>query len=128
MYFAFPFLSSLSIYFLLVMNMFLFFIMYILDLVYVGVATTIGTLLTILLTQLFLFSKKEIQYKEHYKRLFVEDAVKNVFEDAENFKFSYIVGGIVNAIATVANRLFLSKVNIELPNDPTISLLGIDTR
>ena len=75
-------LSSLSIYFLLVMNMFLFFIMYILDLVYVGVATTIGTLLTILLTQLFLFSKKEIQYKEHYKRLFVEDAVKNVFEDA----------------------------------------------
>ena len=53
---------------------------------------------------------------------------KNVFEDAENFKFSYIVGGIVNAIATVANRLFLSKVNIELPNDPTISLLGIDTR
>ena len=53
---------------------------------------------------------------------------KHVFEDAENFKFSYIVGGIVNAIATVANRLFLSKVNTELPNDPTISLLGIDTR
>lgn len=39
-------LSGLSVYFLLAMNMFLFFIIYTLDLVYIGIAITIGMLVT----------------------------------------------------------------------------------
>ena len=52
----------------------------------------------------------------------------SVCEDAKKLKFSYIAGGNVNGAATVENRWFFSKLNIELPNDPTISLLGIYTK